>query len=82
MSTKKPVVKHPLADIDKTVHSPARLMLLAYLYVVESAEYIFLVNMTGLTWVVTMGLMLRVMERKKESLLMSTGDLKGLWDKR
>jgi len=50
MSIEQPLENHPLATIDKIVHSPARLMLLAYLYVVESAEYIFLVNMTGLTW--------------------------------
>lgn len=42
--------RHPLADIDRVIHAPARLMILTYLYVVESAEYIFLVNVTGLTW--------------------------------
>ena len=30
--------------------SPARLMVLTYLYVVESADYVFLVRLTGLTW--------------------------------
>lgn len=42
--------QHPLADIDKIVHSQARLMILVSLYVVESAEYTSLVNITGLTW--------------------------------
>jgi DNA-binding MarR family transcriptional regulator len=41
---------HPLADIDQVIHAPARLMVLAYLYVVESADYVFLVRLTGLTW--------------------------------
>jgi DNA-binding MarR family transcriptional regulator len=41
---------HPLADIDQIIHAPARLMVLAYLYVVESADYVFLMRMTGLTW--------------------------------
>ena len=41
---------HPLADIDRVVHAPARLMILTYLYVVESAEFIFLMRLTGLTW--------------------------------
>jgi len=41
---------HPLADIDPIIHAPARLMILTYLYVVESADYIFIMNMTGLTW--------------------------------
>jgi DNA-binding MarR family transcriptional regulator len=39
-----------LADIDQIIHSPARLMVLSYLYVVESADYIFLLRLTGLTW--------------------------------
>ena len=41
---------HPLADIDRVIHAPARLMVLTYLYVVESAEFIFLMRLTGLTW--------------------------------
>jgi DNA-binding MarR family transcriptional regulator len=41
---------HPLADIDQVIHASARLMILTYLYVVESADYIFLKNLTGLTW--------------------------------
>jgi DNA-binding MarR family transcriptional regulator len=41
---------HPLAEIDRTVHAPARLMVMTYLYVVESAEFISLMRLTGLTW--------------------------------
>lgn len=41
---------HPLAEIDRTIHSPARLMVMTNLYVVESAEFIALMNLTGLTW--------------------------------
>jgi DNA-binding MarR family transcriptional regulator len=41
---------HPLADLDRTIHSPARLMIMTNLYVVESAEFIALMNLTGLSW--------------------------------
>jgi DNA-binding transcriptional ArsR family regulator len=41
---------HPLADIDQVIHAPARLMILTYLYVVESVDYVFLTRITGLTW--------------------------------
>ncbi len=38
-----------IADIDPVVHQPARLMILAILYVVESADFVFLLRQTGLT---------------------------------
>lgn len=38
------------SDIDRVVHEPARLMLMAALYVLESADYTFLMNITGVTW--------------------------------
>jgi DNA-binding MarR family transcriptional regulator len=41
---------HPLADIDQVIHAPARLMVLSYLYVVDSADYVFLMRLSGLTW--------------------------------
>jgi DNA-binding MarR family transcriptional regulator len=41
---------HPLAGIDPVIHAQARLMILTYLYVVESADYVFLMRLTGLTW--------------------------------
>jgi DNA-binding MarR family transcriptional regulator len=40
----------PLADINQIIHAPARLTILAHLYVVESADYVFLMRTTGLTW--------------------------------
>lgn len=39
----------PIADIDRTVHAPARLMILAFLSAVDSADFTFLLNQTGLT---------------------------------
>ncbi|MFC2088151.1 winged helix-turn-helix domain-containing protein [Calditrichota bacterium] len=39
-----------LTSIDKLIHEPARLMICAYLYVVESADFTFLIRQTGLTW--------------------------------
>ena len=39
----------PLADIDRVIHEPARLLILAYLSVVESADFLFLMNQTSLT---------------------------------
>ncbi|MEN8241218.1 MAG: transcriptional regulator [Chloroflexota bacterium] len=42
--------RHPLADLDRVIHSPARLMVLTYLYAVEYADYVYLTHLTGLTW--------------------------------
>jgi DNA-binding MarR family transcriptional regulator len=39
-----------LLDIDPIIHAPARLSVLTYLYVVEGSDFVFLKNMTGLTW--------------------------------
>lgn len=38
-----------IAGIDRTIHAPARLMILALLSVVDSADFTFLLNQTGLT---------------------------------
>jgi DNA-binding MarR family transcriptional regulator len=40
----------PIADIDRLIHEPARLMILALLYVIESGDFTFLMRQTGLTW--------------------------------
>lgn len=40
----------PLAEIDQVIHASARLMVLVHLYVVESVDYVFLKNQTGLSW--------------------------------
>ena len=39
----------PFADVDKVIHEPTRLMLMSYLYVVASADFVFLMHETGLT---------------------------------
>ena len=39
----------PIADIDRLVHEPARLMILAVLYAVETADFVYLMHQTGLT---------------------------------
>lgn len=39
-----------LAELDRLVHEPARLAVIALLYVVESADFTFVMNQTGLTW--------------------------------
>jgi DNA-binding MarR family transcriptional regulator len=39
-----------LSAIDRVVHEPARLMILMFLYPVESADFIFLLRATELTW--------------------------------
>ena len=39
----------PIAGIDRLIHEPARLMIMAYLYVVESADFLFLMRQAGLT---------------------------------
>ena len=38
-----------LSDIDKVVHEPARLMILACLYVVKRADFVFLLRQMGLS---------------------------------
>jgi DNA-binding MarR family transcriptional regulator len=38
-----------LTEINRIIHEPARLLILAYLYVVESADFLFLERQTGLT---------------------------------
>lgn len=49
-SAKQQAINHLLQDIDQLIHSPARLRILTYLYVVSSADYVFLRNQTGLSW--------------------------------
>lgn len=39
-----------LTNLDSTIHTPARLAIMAYLYVVDSADYLFLMRLSGLTW--------------------------------
>jgi len=39
-----------LAEVDRVVHEPARLMILMVLYGLEGADFTFLLNATELTW--------------------------------
>ena len=39
----------PLIEIDRVIHEPARLLLVTTLSVVESADFLFLMNQTKLT---------------------------------
>ncbi len=39
-----------IADLDRQIHEPARLMILSVLYVVASADFGFLMSQTGLTY--------------------------------
>jgi len=39
-----------LSEIDRLVHEPARLTLMAVLYVIDCADFTFLMNQTGMTW--------------------------------
>ena len=39
----------PAAAIDKVIHEPARMLIVSYLSVVESADFLFLQSHTGLT---------------------------------
>jgi DNA-binding MarR family transcriptional regulator len=37
-------------DIDKLIHEPARLLIMTQMYVVEEADFVYLMRKTGLTW--------------------------------
>ena len=39
-----------IASIDRLIHEPSRLTIMAHLYVVENADFLFLVKQTGMTW--------------------------------
>jgi len=39
-----------LTELDRTIHEPARLAIMALLYVIDSADFTFLMNQTGLSW--------------------------------
>jgi DNA-binding MarR family transcriptional regulator len=40
----------PIADVDRLIHEPSRFLILAHLYVVENADFLFLIRQTGMTW--------------------------------
>ncbi|MCJ7533950.1 MAG: transcriptional regulator [Anaerolineales bacterium] len=39
----------PIADIDPLIHAPTRLKIMAYLSIVESTDFTFLMRQTGIT---------------------------------
>jgi DNA-binding MarR family transcriptional regulator len=41
---------YTLNSIDKLIHEPARLNIMTYLYVIESADFLFIMRQTGLTF--------------------------------
>ncbi len=40
---------HPLRALDRVVHEPARLIIVSQLYVVDSADFLFVQKQSGLT---------------------------------
>jgi len=42
--------QEPIASIDRLIHEPSRLTIMAHLYVVENADFLFLIRQTGMTW--------------------------------
>lgn len=38
-----------LTELDRTLHEPARLQIMAHLFVLEEADFLFLLRQTGLT---------------------------------
>lgn len=39
-----------LTELDRLIHEPARLAIVALLFVIDSADFTFLMNQTGLSW--------------------------------
>ena len=39
-----------IKSVDKIIHEPARLNIMAHLYVIESADFLFMMRQTGLTF--------------------------------
>jgi DNA-binding MarR family transcriptional regulator len=44
------VTQETISSIDRIIHEPARYHIMAYLYVVDGADFIYLFHQTGLTW--------------------------------
>ena len=49
MTTKMSTAPLELGALDRLIHDPTRLMLISLLYVVESADFVFVKNQTKLT---------------------------------
>jgi len=46
----QPTPESGLQTIDKLIHEPVRLLIMAHLYVVDSADFTYLMRQTDLTW--------------------------------
>jgi len=44
-----PINDANIQDVDRLIHEPSRLMIMAQLYVVQSADFTFLLHQTGMT---------------------------------
>lgn len=42
--------RQPAAGIDRLIHEPSRLNIMAHLYMLDSADFLFLIRQTGMTW--------------------------------
>ncbi|MBN1484608.1 MAG: transcriptional regulator [Chloroflexia bacterium] len=49
MGKNKRLEDYVQAEIDQMIHSPARLKVMTYLYVVENADFVYLARLAGLT---------------------------------
>ena len=49
MTKHTPVAPQSLIEIDRLIHEPARLIIMATLYVVAEADFVYLAQQTGLT---------------------------------
>jgi DNA-binding MarR family transcriptional regulator len=43
-------LREPMTKVDRLIHEPSRYTIMAYLYVVEVADFLFLIRQTGMTW--------------------------------
>ncbi len=41
--------KQPILDVDRIIHEPARLLIMTILFTADKADFLFLLNQTGLT---------------------------------
>ena len=48
MVNRKDEKRQPILEIDRLIHEPSRLLILSLLYVLESAEFVFLLRQTGM----------------------------------
>lgn len=49
MTEQLPIDDTDIQGIDRIIHEPSRLVIMAQLYVVQSADFLFLQNQTGMT---------------------------------